>query len=407
MSHLVLLLTGLTDAPLQDLGGLTPLQKAHTPQLDQLAREGGCFSAIPPKGGGVETSLLSFLGIEEETSAAPVEACALGLPLKGDETLYCARLVSAGGGAIVEVGDELIGDKEGALLCAALTDEFKGEGVCFVHVKGPKCLVVIENSFGVHVHGGSPLPGGLGPALSMEGTTPREHLPFGPIPGPGPSPFEVVGQSWKALLPKKIRSKLGKLLERASTCLAEHEVNQLRADLEEVPVNALWVSEGGQRPNWMESPQGFEGCEIWCSTSVIQGVAKGLGIPCKELGRSLRMDREIESLLRQLQGQLPETLIIELPHLWESTYKGDLLEKIKRIEYLDRHLIGPLAQSSHTLSLLPLRHTDIRIGHVVEGCVPVVSRGMGGKSLLRFDEVAFSDAPRMPLGKVLSLPVPV
>ncbi|MGE3953927.1 MAG: hypothetical protein AB7F31_01835 [Parachlamydiales bacterium] len=369
-----LLLTGLTDAPLQDLGGLTPLQKAHTPNLDRLAQEGGCLLFEPPKWGGIETTLLAMLGVEEgldEPSAAALEAAALGIELRGDETLYCARLVSAGGGAIVEVGDELVSDTEGALLCEALSAEFAAEGLQFVSIQGPRCLMI-------------------------------SRTPFGPLPGPGPSPFEVVGERWKALLPKGMRATLGKLLDRVGESLAEHEVNQLRSDLEEVPINALWVSEGGGVPRWMGTYRGPVGVEIWCVSSLVQGIAVSLGLPCRQLGHGLRMDREIEGLVRKLEVRPLDIRLIELPHLWESTYKGDLLEKIKRIEYLDRHLIGPLTEMGE-LAVLPLRHTDIRIGQVMRGPIPMVTT-LPGDPLPSFDEATFSQLTLTPLNRALLLP---
>ena len=40
MKHIIILGDGMADEPIRSLGGLTPLQYAKTPYMDELARQG-------------------------------------------------------------------------------------------------------------------------------------------------------------------------------------------------------------------------------------------------------------------------------------------------------------------------------------------------------------------------------
>lgn len=39
MKYVVVLCDGMADEPLEELGGMTPLEKAHTPNLDRMAAD--------------------------------------------------------------------------------------------------------------------------------------------------------------------------------------------------------------------------------------------------------------------------------------------------------------------------------------------------------------------------------
>ena len=49
MKYLILVGDGMADEALDELGGLTPLERAHTPHMDRLARSGvtGLAETVP------------------------------------------------------------------------------------------------------------------------------------------------------------------------------------------------------------------------------------------------------------------------------------------------------------------------------------------------------------------------
>ncbi|MCH6568045.1 MAG: phosphoglycerate mutase, partial [Nitrospinae bacterium] len=83
MKYCVLLADGASDHPCEELGGRTPLEAAHIPSLDAIARNGitGSLRTIPegmPPGSDVGN--LSVFGYDPKTNytgRSPLEAAAM------------------------------------------------------------------------------------------------------------------------------------------------------------------------------------------------------------------------------------------------------------------------------------------------------------------------------------------
>lgn len=102
MKYVVLVPDGCADEPIAVLDGLTPLQAASMPRLQELAlrSEVGRANVIPnglPPGSDVGN--LSILGYDPEkyhTGRAPIEAAAMGIDLAPDQVAYRCNLVTLG-----------------------------------------------------------------------------------------------------------------------------------------------------------------------------------------------------------------------------------------------------------------------------------------------------------------------
>ena len=366
--EIVCLLNGMTDVPLDDLGGVTPLQKSSHPTLDRLAQEGSALRVDPPPFGGHETSLLTLLGIQEGLESAacgPLIAAAQGIALGPNQRAYSVQLASAGKETIVDLSDRLVSNSEGRALCHALTTTLSNEGCHFIHVDGPRAVMVTD-----HPAFYKPTARHLGPA-------------------------DVVGRPWHKVIPKGVDKKgARRLLQRAHEVLSHHEVNQVRAELEEEPINVLVLSEGGGRPTWHP----FLSTDTMLHTfdHALIGVAKSCGIPLWRLPRPDAKFGLIRTLLGGLDHAMSQCtrLFLDIPYLWEATVRGDLLEKVKTIEWLDRHLIAPLFEycwaRTIRLTVMPLRRTDIRRGAVTPGWVPCATYPATKPTHAhRFEEEAF------------------
>ena len=93
---LIIILDGAADLPTPELGGKTPLEAAHIPTLDKMAREGinGVFSAFGPSVlVGSDTAIMAILGYDPYkvyTGRGPLEAAGAGLDLlPGDVAFRC------------------------------------------------------------------------------------------------------------------------------------------------------------------------------------------------------------------------------------------------------------------------------------------------------------------------------
>lgn len=100
MKYIVIIPDGAADYPLDELGGKTPLQVAHTPNIDFLASRGvvGTVKNIPQGfSPGSDVANLSILGYDPRvyyTGRAPLEAVSMGLTLSKDDIAYRCNLVT-------------------------------------------------------------------------------------------------------------------------------------------------------------------------------------------------------------------------------------------------------------------------------------------------------------------------
>lgn len=97
---LFLIADGMGDWPIEELNGQTPLEAAHTPRIDALARQcvAGTAQTVPqgmPPGSDVANmSLVGFDPAEHHTGRGPIEAAAQGLSLDPGDLVWRMNLVS-------------------------------------------------------------------------------------------------------------------------------------------------------------------------------------------------------------------------------------------------------------------------------------------------------------------------
>ncbi|MBB64993.1 MAG: hypothetical protein CMO81_07995 [Waddliaceae bacterium] len=354
MKAIFCLLTGLCDRTLRDLGGLTPLQKAKTENLDLLCAHSEIWALKSPEAGRREDSLMALLGGESTNTRiplAPLELYAAGGKLKEEEVTYCLRFISIGEGVVIDVSDALTNESECRVLCAELNQSLGPKGFRFQHLGASRALLI-------------------GSASTL-----HEHLSEPTI-----NPIQCLGRKWRELPSYKGEEEWQSLLEEVATHLSLHEINELRLDLEEDPINAILPFEGGKKPDLEIGLKGWapEQILVYPSSHSIRGLSRLLKINTWELGLEKKKYAHIDHILENLDEQLSkhDLIILDLPYLWASTYKGDLLEKVKSIEWLDRNFIGLLnkycARNDITLVLNPLMPTDIHEGDVQSGEVPAM-----------------------------------
>ena len=132
MKYIVLLGDGMPDEAIEQLGGKTPLEYAHTPAMDFMARRGrlGMAQTIPPGfPPGSDVANLSVFGYDPAscyTGRSPLEAASMGVSLGPDDVAFRLNLVNLQR----ENGEVFMGDysaghistEEGRELVLALAD---------------------------------------------------------------------------------------------------------------------------------------------------------------------------------------------------------------------------------------------------------------------------------------------
>ncbi|MCB1135952.1 MAG: hypothetical protein KDK78_06770, partial [Chlamydiia bacterium] len=329
------------DQVLQDLGGKAPLQAAHTPGLDSMAEHHFLSPAAP---GLQETSFAGLvMGVETlaPIAPAPLEALARGFRLHGSQVAFTCRLISVGDDTVVDVSDGLASDSEGQACFQALNEALDKAGMHFIPTGGPLGVCISDH-----------------PALKVSCEA------FCRL-----NPVDSIGCSWMSQLPG---AGLESTYQALADCLAGLELNELRLDLEEDPINGLLLYGGGLLP---QLPAVDQAVEIWSPRPTYLGIAKLLQVPWKNLGPEHQRFDHARMVLDKLDEWIEqkEQVMVDLPYLWQSTYKGDLLEKVKTIEWLDRELISPLLKRAIAgdleLRVRSLSAVDIRSGACCAGLV--------------------------------------
>ena len=96
MKYLVLIPDGMADEPVPSLGNMTPMQAAHKPMMDRLAKEArvGTVLNVPagmvPESDTANMAILSFDPKVYSKGRSPLEAVSMGIDMKpGDVAVRC------------------------------------------------------------------------------------------------------------------------------------------------------------------------------------------------------------------------------------------------------------------------------------------------------------------------------
>src|SRR3954469_17450202 len=132
MKYAIVIPDGCADEPQDALGGKTPLQAAHKPNMDRIAREGvvGRSDNVPPTltpASDVATlSLFGYDPLQVYAGRAPLETAAMGIPLgPGDWAIRC-NLVNVDHEEMRDFTAGHISSEDGKELIATLQRELGG-----------------------------------------------------------------------------------------------------------------------------------------------------------------------------------------------------------------------------------------------------------------------------------------
>src|SRR5881227_1694151 len=132
MKYAIVIPDGCADEPQDSLGGKTPLQAAHKPNMDRVARSGvvGRSNNVPPSltpASDVATlSLFGYDPMEVYTGRAPLETAAMGIALGPDDWAVRCNLVTVENGAMRDFTAEHITSAEGKALIETLDQALGG-----------------------------------------------------------------------------------------------------------------------------------------------------------------------------------------------------------------------------------------------------------------------------------------
>ena len=370
------------DRPVFELDHKTPLQAAHLPTINQLAKEGQCGTADPVKPGIVASTVsgtLAILGydpLEKNVARGVVEA------------LGCGMKIDIGDVAIR--GNWATLDEKGLIVDRRAGRIREGINELALSITGQKIdNVRIDVAAGTE-HRIAVVMRGSGLQDCVSGSDPGDHFHS----GIKPRPIKTLDKN----NPKCLRTaELLNLFElKAREILAKHPVNLKRVSNNLLPANAILTREPGQSHYFpkINRPSGM-GLSGICITGddTISGIARVTGLKvCKTKEMTANLDTNLTEKFKVAGKMLDKHGLVVLhikggdiaAHNKEPVKKKDFLQKI------DSELGKFLKKRTDKLRLaITADHsTWSKEGTHIDDPVPVLLHGHGIKSdsVKEFDE---------------------
>lgn len=324
MKYIILLGDGMSDEPLAELDGKTPLEVATTPHMDALSRKGriGLANTVPvgyPPGSDVAN--LSVFGYDPSdcyTGRSPLEAASMGVALAPEDVAFRMNFVwlEAHYGKLY-MGDFSAGHistAEAHELVATLQRELGDDEFAFYPGVSYRHLLVWKNG--------------------------KDKLKFTP-------PHDISTQSIEDHLPQgEGAAELLDLTNSAQMLLNDHPVNNKRVAEQKLPANSVWFWGHGRKPQMPTYQQrfGLSGSVI-SAVDLIKGIGVNAGLDIIDVpGATGYLDTnyrgKAEYAVESLSKKDFVYVHVEAPD--EAAHGGLLKEKIEAIESFDREVVGTI-----------------------------------------------------------------
>ncbi len=326
--YAIILPDGAADEPLAELGGRTCLEVATKPHIDWIASHGQIGTAVTVPQGftpGSDVATLSVLGYDPAVyycGRAPLEAAAQNIKTAPDDLIFRCNLTTILNDVMVDFSAGHISQTEADVLVRDLNRQLSNDRIQFYPGVMYRHLMTLKNA----------------PAFDVTCTPPHD----------------IIDQPVAHHLPKGIDAPLViDLMRRSQSLLAEHPVNQQRRNRNERPATSIWLWGQGHTPTLptFESRFGIRGATI-AAVDLIRGISTLIGwsyLPVAGATGYLNTDFKGKGkrAVQALDDYDLVTVHIEAPD--EAGHNGDAQSKIRALEQIDEHIVGPILEKLRRL----------------------------------------------------------
>jgi 2,3-bisphosphoglycerate-independent phosphoglycerate mutase len=369
MKYAIVIPDGCADEPQDALGGKTPLQAAHKPNMDRVARTGivGRSNNVPPSltpASDVATlSLFGYDPMQVYTGRAPLETAAMGIRLGPQDWAVRCNLVTVEDGLMRDFTAGHITSEDGRPLVEAVQRALGGP------VPGGRLEFYPGVSYrNILVYRGD----AAAPFAASTKTQPPHDIPERPVAdhlpeGPG-------------------AELLRSLMERSRAVLADHPVNRERVAAGKRPATQVWLWGQGRAPRLRPFAEvyGKRGA-IVSAVDLVRGVGVLLGwtridVPTATGYLDTDYPAKGRAGVKALEDHDLVCVHVEAPD--EASHEGKAGEKVKALEQIDRHIVGPLLEAlprhgDWRILVSPDHRTPLRTRAHAHGAVPFAIAGTG------------------------------
>ncbi len=359
MKYIVVIGDGMVDEPLAELNGETPLQRAETPHMDFIAKNGSCgmLQTVPPgMEPGSDVANLSIMGYDPKeyyTGRGPLEAASIGAQLKEEDVAFRCNFINQKNGLLADFNAGHINTTEASELIESLNQAFFRYGKFYLGTSYRHLFVYNDKD-----------------AALLKSTPPHD----------------VVGEPLQEHLLKGdnevldvLSCKLNGLMYKSLDVLENQPVNQKRIESGKTPANMIWLWGQGLKPQLppFKEKYNLRGATI-TGVDLIKGIGTYLGLTNIHVpGATGFYDTDYcgkaKYALEALEDHDLVFIHVEAPD--EAGHAGDIQEKIMAIERIDRRILGKLREElpsidDYALAVLPDHPTPIVIKTHTSNPVP-------------------------------------
>ena len=368
MKYAIIIPDGCADEPQEQLDGRTPLEAAQVPHMDAVAAAGvvGRASNVPaslPAGSDVANlSLLGYDPLSHYTGRAPLEAAAQGIELGAEDWAVRCNLVTVEDQIMRDFTAGHISTEEARGLLTTVQEELADERMEFVPGVSYRNLLIYRT-------GDRPAP-----FSEDTRTTP---------------PHDLTDKSVADDFPRGPGSDvLNRLMSDSIGVLADHPVNVARRAAGQLPATNVWLWGQGRRPQLKPFADlyGVRGAMI-TAVDLLRGLAAMLRWRRIEVpGATGYTDTDYAAKGRWAVEAIddPDTdlICVHVEATDEASHEGDCAGKIKALEEIDRHIVGPVygalhRQGEYRILVSPDHPTPLRLKTHSHGAVPLTIAGTG------------------------------
>ncbi|OGB89286.1 cofactor-independent phosphoglycerate mutase [candidate division WOR-1 bacterium RIFCSPHIGHO2_01_FULL_53_15] len=314
---LVLIGDGMSDLPLKELGGRTPLEAAKTPNMDFLAKHGVCglVNNVPPGlEPGSDVAAMSIFGYDAKkyyTGRGPLEAASLGVELNPNEVAFRCNLVTIENGRMKDFTADHISTAEAKNIFKFLNAKIGSKNIRFYPGLSYRNLLVMRTE-------------------SRKQTAGLRDLKTTP-------PHDITGRAIGKFLPK------GRGAERLVSLMNESEVllHQMKSQ-----ATTIWPWGQGEAPKMPAFRKKFKKkAAVITAVHLLKGLGKIIGMKIINVpGATGYLDTnyrgKAEYALRELKRSDVVFVHVEAPD--EAGHEGDARKKIRAIEDFDKLVVGTI-----------------------------------------------------------------
>ena len=377
MKYIIILADGMSDYPIEKLGGKTPLMAARTPAIDRLCAQSRCGRLItvsddmPP---GSEVANLAVLGYDVRKvfqGRGVLEAASMGVELADNDLAMRCNIICIENERIKNHSAGHISSEESLQLIETLNKTLASAAIHFYPGVSYRHLLVIKDG-----------------KNDFECTPPHDvpGIPFAEVlPHPKGENSATAGL-------------LTDLIIHSQGILSAHPVNLQRKALGKDPGNSIWPWSPGHRPQMKTFRELYHlRGAIISAVDLIFGIGVYAGLkPIKVPGATGLFNTNYEGKARAACQALVDLdfVFLHIEASDEAGHEGNAELKVRTIEALDQRVVKTISEFTAamnepvTIALLPDHATPCALRTHIRDAVPflIYRPGENPDSIPEFNE---------------------